>query len=337
MTGRTEFVDMFRSDYLLARYHLVLQIFYQHARSREARLQVALAEIPYLKNRLMIEQEYERGNKHSGSRLGEQYYDTQRFVLKQLEGKIRARIGGMREQRQRLRRSRKQSDLPTVAVLGYTNCGKTSLIKAITEDDNMEAKDQLFATLDVTCHGTRLPRSNLDTVFIDTVGFISDIPTALIASFSATLEDALDADLLLHVADFSNPDVRHQISQVEGTLARLKVEVGSRLVCVGNKIDKIPTNQWRPIMERGFLPVSATQGHGLNHLLDRLEERLISVTDRLELRLRLRPGGEEWEWLRQHSALGEVEQGEEGDTNIVHVVISRANMERFKRLFVTRL
>ena len=331
---------MFRSDYLLARYHLVLQIFYQHARSREARLQVALAEIPYLKNRLMIEQEYERGNKHSGSRLGEQYYDTQRFVLKQLEGKIRARIGGMREQRQRLRRSRKQSDLPTVAVLGYTNCGKTSLIKAITEDDNMEAKDQLFATLDVTCHGTRLPRSNLDTVFIDTVGFISDIPTALIASFSATLEDALDADLLLHVADFSNPDVRHQISQVEGTLARLKVEVGSRLVCVGNKIDKIPTNQWRPIMERGFLPVSATQGHGLNHLLGRLEERLISVTDRLELRLRLRPGGEEWEWLRQHSARGEVEQGgeeEEGDTNIVHVVISRANMERFKRLFVTRL
>ena len=88
---------------MLARYHLVLQIFYQHARSREARLQVALAEIPYLKNRLMIEHEYERGNKHSGSRLGEQYYDTQRFVLKRLEGKIRKRIGGMREQRQRLR------------------------------------------------------------------------------------------------------------------------------------------------------------------------------------------------------------------------------------------
>ena len=102
----------------------------------------------------------------------------------------------MREQRQRLRTGRKQSDLPTVAVLGYTNCGKTSLIKAVTGDKTMEARDQLFATLDVTCHGTRLPRSNLDTVFIDTVGFISDIPTALIA----TLEDALDADLLLHVA-----------------------------------------------------------------------------------------------------------------------------------------
>ena len=312
------------------------QIFYQHARSREARLQVALAEIPYLKNRLMVEHEFERGNKHSGSRLGEQYYDTQRFVLKQLEGKIRKRIGQMRDQRQKLRTGRKQSDLPSVAVLGYTNCGKTSLIKAITGDNSMEAKDQLFATLDVTCHGTRLPRSNLDTIFIDTVGFISDIPTALIASFSATLEDALDADLLLHVADFSNPDVSHQISQVEGTLARLKVKTEYRLVCVGNKIDKIQSSQWRPIMERGYLPVSATQGHGLNHLLGRLEERLISVTDRLELRLRLRPGGEEWEWLKQHSAVGLVEQGE-GNTNIVNIVISRANMERFKSLFVRRL
>ena len=93
-------------------------------------------------------------------------------------------------------------------------------------------------------------------------------------------------------------------------------------------------------MERGYLPVSATQGHGLNHLLGRLEERLISVTDRLELRLRLRPGGEEWEWLKQHSAVGLVEQGEEegeGNTNIVNIVISRANMERFKSLFVRRL
>ena len=90
-------------------------------------------------------------------------------------------------------------------------------------------------------------------------------------------------------------------------------------------------------MERGYLPISATEGHGLNHLLGRLEERLISVTDRLEMRLRLRPGGEEWEWLRQHSALGQVEeQGEEEETNIVNIVISRANMERFKSLFVRR-
>ena len=321
-----------------ARYHLVLQIFFQHARSKEARLQVALAEIPYLKNRLMIEHEHERGNKHSGSRLGEQYYDTQRFVLKQLEGRIKKRISQIRDQRQKLRTSRRQSDLPSVAVLGYTNCGKTSLIKSITGDANMEAKDQLFATLDVTCHGVKLPGSNMDTVFIDTVGFISDIPTALIASFSATLEDALSADLLLHVADFSNPDVAHQISQVEATLARLKVQTAGRVLSVGNKIDKVPSSQWRDIMAQGYLPVSATEGHGLDHLQARLDTKLISLTDRLQLKLRLRPGGPEWEWLRQNSAVGEVEVEEgEQNTNIVNIVITRANMQRFKSLFVNKL
>ena len=90
-------------------------------------------------------------------------------------------------------------------------------------------------------------------------------------------------------------------------------------------------------MERGYLPVSATHGHGLDHLLGRLEGRLISVTDRLELKLRLRPGGEEWDWLRQNSAVGEVETDETDNTNIVNIVISRANMERFKSLFVRRL
>merc|ERR1719342_295407 len=214
VTQRLELERLF-SVPVIDRYHLVLQIFYQHTRSREARLQVALAEIPYLKNRLMIDHEYERGNKHSGSRLGEQYYDTQKFILKKLEGGIRRRIDQIKDQRQKLRTSRKDSEIATVAVIGYTNCGKTSLIKSLTGDTKMQPRNQLFATLDVTCHGTRLPGSNLNTVFIDTVGFISDIPTPLIASFSATLEDALDADLLVHMADFSNPDVSHQIGQVE--------------------------------------------------------------------------------------------------------------------------
>ena len=170
----------------------------------------------------MIEHEYERGNKHNASRLGEQYYDNQKFILRKLEGGIKRKIDQLKNQRTKLRSNRKDSDISTVAVIGYTNCGKTSLIKAITGDSNMEPRNQLFATLDVTCHGTKLPGSNLDTVFIDTVGFISDIPTPLIASFSATLEDALDADLILHVADFSHPDHEHQRRQVLDTLKKLE-------------------------------------------------------------------------------------------------------------------
>jgi len=191
---------------VIDRYNLVLQIFLQHAATREARLQVSLAEIPYLRNRLAVQYEVERNSKSSGGNLGEQYFEKHRFVLKKLEKAVKKKIADLRSQRERLRERRKKLGVPTVAVIGYTNCGKTSLIKALTQQTEMEPKNALFATLDVTCHRTTLPPSNIDVVFIDTVGFISDIPTPLVASFSSTLEDALQADLLLHVRDLSHPD-----------------------------------------------------------------------------------------------------------------------------------
>jgi len=321
---------------VIDRYNLVLQIFYLHARSRESRLQVALAEIPYMKNRLMIDHEYERGNKHSGSRLGEQYYDTQKFILKKLEGGIRRRIDQIKDQRQKLRTSRKDSEIVTVAVIGYTNCGKTSLIKSLTGDTKMQPRNQLFATLDVTCHGTRLPGSNLNTVFIDTVGFISDIPTPLIASFSATLEDALHADLLLHVADFSHPDIEHQISQVMATLKKLKVDVNNpdRFLSVGNKIDLIETDQWKSIIDRGFMPISAIKGFGLDHLAKKVEKQIITCTDRVNMKIKLRPGSEEWDWMRKNSCVGDVQVVEDSNHNIVNIVITKSKLNKFKSLFL---
>ena len=315
----------------------MLQIFYQHARSREAKLQVALAEIPYLKNRLMIDHEYERGNKHSSSRMGEQYYDTQKFILKRLEAGIKRRIGEIKKQRVKLRSSRKESEICTVAVIGYTNCGKTSLIKALTGDKDLVPRDQLFATLDVTCHGTKLPGSNLETVFIDTVGFISDIPTPLIASFSATLEDALDADLLLHLVDFSHPDHPHQIGQVLATLAKLKIKQSDkRLITVANKIDLVQQDKWREISEQGYLPVSSVKSYGLEFLVKRIEKRLIEVSEMMELKMRVVPGSEEWEWLRDHSAVGRIEHDTQTDTNynLVNIIISQSNFAKFKSRFL---
>ena len=302
----------------------MLQIFYQHARSRESRLQVALAEIPYMKNRLMIDHEYERGNKHSASRLGEQYYDKQKFILKKLEGGIKKRIDQIKDQRLKLRTNRKDSEIATVAVIGYTNCGKTSLIKSITGDTKMQPKNQLFATLDVTCHGTKLHGSNLNTVFIDTVGFISDIPTPLIASFSSTLEDALGADLLLHVVDFSHPDHQHQINQVIKTLKKLKVDTTAtgKILNVGNKIDLVEPSQWKDIMTAGYLPISAVRGYGLDHLNGKIESSIISSTDRVKIKMKLRPGGEEWDWLRQHCSFGQVDTVDESNYNIVDIVIT---------------
>lgn len=333
---RLELEDLFKVP-VIDRYNLVLQIFFQHANSRESKLQVAMAEIPYLKNRLMVEHELEKGNKHSGDCLGEQYFQKQRFVLKQLEGGIKKRINQLRGQRQKLRAQRLEREVATVAVIGYTNCGKTSLIKAITACPTMQPKDQLFATLDVTCHGTKLPGSNMDAVFIDTVGFISDIPTALIASFSSTLEDALHADQLLHVVDYSNPDWVHQTAQVMATLRRLKVPMESlnKMITVGNKIDKLPTDQWADIKDRGALPISATMGYGLDHLLGRVEDKLISTTGRLKVVMKVRPGGEEWEWLQRNSCVGKVEVLEKDiNYNLVSVIITRVKMEKFKSLFV---
>ena len=333
---RVELEDMFQVP-VIDRYNLVLQIFFQHAKTRESQLQVALAEIPYLKNRLMVEYELERGNKHSKDCSGEKYFEVQRFILKKLEGGIKKRIEQLKGQRRKLRFQRKEREVPTVAVIGYTNCGKTSLIKTITESSTLEPRDQLFATLDVTCHGTKLPGSNMEAVFIDTVGFISDIPTPLIASFSSTLEDALYADQLLHVVDYSNPDWAHQTAQVLVTLRRLQVPMESldKMITVGNKIDKLPTDQWAGSKERGFLPISATMGYGLDHLVGIVEEKLINGTGRLKVVMKVRPGGGEWGWLHRNSSVGRVVVwGEDNNYNLVTLVITRVKMEKFKSLFV---
>jgi len=322
---------------VIDRYNLVLQIFYQHSQSKESRLQVALAEIPYLKNRLLVEHQEEQGNKHSVSRLGEQYFDKQRFILKKLERSLKKKINQLQVQRYKLRDNRKKQEVPTIAVIGYTNCGKTSLIKAITGSSSLQPKNQLFATLDVTCHGTKLPSSNMESVFIDTVGFISDIPTPLIASFRSTLEDAIDADLLLHVIDYSNPDWMHQSAQVHDTLRKLKVPSLriNNMLTVGNKIDKVPREEWINIKGSGSFPVSATLGYGLDQMVSILEEKLISVTDRIRIVMKVRPGEQEWEWLHKHCSIGKIEVWEaDNNFNLITVVMTKTQKEKFKALFI---
>ena len=174
----------------------------------------------------------------------------------------------MVSQRDLVRRRRKDLRFPTVAVVGYTNCGKTSLIKALTGDESMSPRNQLFATLDVTVHEAVMP-SNLSALFVDTVGFISDIPTNLIASFSATLEDAATADVLVHVRDISNPDHEKQSKNVLETLRRLGVpeEKIDSMITLGNKIDLVDPAQWKGLKEReNLVPVSATEGDTFLHI-----------------------------------------------------------------------
>lgn len=335
---RLELESVFKVP-VIDRYNLVLQIFFRHARSQESKLQVALAELPYLKNRLGVQYQIEKVSKSSGGNLGEQYFEKQRFVLKKIENTIKKKIEIIKLQREKLREGRKKKEVLTVAVIGYTNCGKTSLIKSLTNSTTMEPKDRLFATLDVTCHGTRLPGSNLQVVFIDTVGFISDIPTPLIASFSSTLEDALQADLLLHVRDFSHPDHIHQNSQVHATLRRLHVSQHAldSMITVGNKIDRLPQSQWRAVKDSGALPVSATLGHGLNHLVSHLTPRIVETSGRIQLTVRVRPASLEWEWLRQHGTVCKTEVcPRDHNFYLLDVLLTRASRDKFTTKFVRR-
>lgn len=165
------------------RFSIVIQILSAHATSREAKLQIALAELPYIWHHL--------GSENS-SFIRSKLTDSQKMMLRNRERRIKSELDQISLHRKMIRKRRSNKELPVVAVVGYTNCGKTSLIKALTNQEKLEPKNKLFATLDVTAHMGRLP-CNLQVIYIDTIGFMSDIPTNLIKCFITTLEDAMVA------------------------------------------------------------------------------------------------------------------------------------------------
>lgn len=168
---------------VLDRFSVVIQILRAHATSREAKLQISLAELPYIWHHMGTENSALQRTKLS---------DSQRMMLRNRERRIKTELEHIRTHRQMVRKRRSQKEYPVVAVVGYTNAGKTSLIKALTNQEKIEPKNKLFATLDITAHEGRLP-CNLQVIYIDTIGFMSDIPTGLLECFIITLEDALMA------------------------------------------------------------------------------------------------------------------------------------------------
>ncbi|XP_072246156.1 putative GTP-binding protein 6 isoform X2 [Leuresthes tenuis] len=176
---------------VLDRYAVVLHIFRCNARTKEAKLQISLAEVPLLRSRLkneMVNLDQQGGGSRYIGGSGETLYEVQQRQLKEREAKIRSALEKLRKKRHLLRSQRKHREFPIVSVLGYTNCGKTTLIKALTGDSGLQPRNQLFATLDVTIHAGQLP-SRMTALYVDTIGFLSQLPHQLIDSFSATLED----------------------------------------------------------------------------------------------------------------------------------------------------
>ncbi|XP_063228745.1 putative GTP-binding protein 6 [Bacillus rossius redtenbacheri] len=317
------------------RYMIVIQIFRDHACTAEAKLQVAMAEIHYLRLTLRTNADWIVSiGQNQGS--GELPIESRRKLISVQEKKVKEEIQKLSEQRQLLRKNRRRlSSHPVVAVVGYTNAGKTSLIRALTGEEGLQPKDQLFATLDVTLHEGVLP-SGLKVLYVDTIGFISDMPAGLIHAFHVTLEDALLADVIVHVKDLSHPDMVAQTETVQETLQSLQVqkELVENLVVVGNKTDLAPPDALRN-EPPDTLQVSATTHRGLTQLCEKLEQVVVAATNRMVVVMKVPMGGAEAAWLYKEATVVDVKADEDDmQCMLMKVVISRENIARFRRYFI---
>ena len=270
---------------------LILEIFGERARTKEGVLQVELAHLEYQKGRLVrswTHLERQRGGGGFMGGPGETQIESDRRQLQDKIIKLKRELESVRRTRDLHRAKRKKTPYPVVAIVGYTNAGKSTLFNRLTGAEVL-AQDMLFATLDPTLRRIRLPHGTM-AILSDTVGFISDLPTHLVAAFRATLEEVVEAELVIHLRDISDPDSAAQADDVEEILESLGVESRdeNHVIEVWNKIDLL--GQDNPLREtigeaRGPVPVSAVTGEGLGTLLDVIEARLSGGLQTLEITL----------------------------------------------------
>ncbi|XP_021402333.2 putative GTP-binding protein 6 [Lonchura striata] len=316
------------------RYTVVLHIFRCNARTKEAKLQIALAEIPLLRSNLKNELS-QRDQQRGGSRYimgsGETFLETQNRVLKERELKIRNALEKLRRKRALLRAQRRKCEFPIVSVMGYTNSGKTTLIKALTGEAGLQPRDQLFATLDITAHAGYLP-SHMAVIYVDTIGFLTDLPHNLVESFSATLEEVAYSDLIVHVRDITHPETILQKATVLSVLRNLNLpsHLLDSIVEVHNKVDL--TERYKPT-EENALAVSALHGYGLEELKQEIEKKILTATGKKILTVNINLEGPQLSWLYKEATVQEVEVMPEDGRARVKVIISSSAFGRYKNLF----
>jgi GTP-binding protein HflX len=319
---------------IVDRTQLILDIFAQHAVSSEGKLQVELAQLEYNLPRMRgLWQHLERLGGGVGTRgPGETQLETDRRLARRRVSLLRRRLAGLSKQRDIRRKERRRTETPTIALAGYTNVGKSTLLHALTGAE-VSIDDRLFETLDPTTRG--FDHDGRRYLVTDTVGFIRRLPHQLVEGFAATLEETLVADLVLHVIDASAPDERlgEMVSAVESVLA----EIGARELPVEIVVNKIDTAD--PLRRRrlanafpGALQVSAATGEGLDELRARLAARFADRFESVRLLLPYDEGGK----LAELYALGAPidERSDEPEGVLVRARLPRRELRRFARYLV---
>lgn len=259
---------------VLDRTLVILDIFAAHAKSSEGKLQVELAQLKYRSSRLMgLGKNLSRLGGGIGTRgPGESKLETDRRAIRERVSQLRNDIEKVESVRDTLRKSRMADGIPVIAIVGYTNAGKSTFLNKIT-DAGILAENKLFATLDPTTRSLKIPDGE-EVLFTDTVGFISKLPHNLVDAFKSTLEEAKYADLILHVADASNPEADEQMKVVYRTLEELKV-TGKPIITFLNKQDKIEEERIiKDLKADAVIKGSAKTGEGIDELLAKITEIL---------------------------------------------------------------
>ncbi|MBB3427782.1 MULTISPECIES: GTPase HflX [Rhizobium] len=303
---------------------LILEIFGRRASTKEGTLQVELAHLNYQKGRLVrswTHLERQRGGAGFMGGPGETQIEADRRMLQERIIRLERELEQVVRTRQLHRAKRKKVPHPIVALVGYTNAGKSTLFNRIT-GAGVLAEDMLFATLDPTLRRMKLPHGRT-VILSDTVGFISDLPTHLVAAFRATLEEVLEADLILHVRDLSDDDNQAQsadVMRILGDLGIGEAEGAERILEVWNKIDRLEPEAHDAIVQKAstaenVIAVSAITGEGVDRLMDEISRRLSGVLTETTItlpveKLALLP------WLYNHAIVDNREDNEDGTVTL---------------------
>ena len=320
---------------------LILEIFGRRARTKEGSLQVELAHLNYQKGRLVrswTHLERQRGGFGFLGGPGETQIEADRRMIQERMTRIERELETVVQTRALHRASRRRVPYPIVALVGYTNAGKSTLFNRLTAADVL-AENMLFATLDPTSRVIDLPHG-AKAILSDTVGFISDLPTMLVAAFRATLEDVIEADILLHVRDISGTESEAESTDVQGVLRDLGIDPNdaNRLIEVWNKADLLDGNERERLLNaserqggHGPVLISALGGEGVDRLLARIEEHLAAGSSTFEVMV-APEDGQGLAWLHEHTEVLERRNEDTGGT-IAVVRVGAGREPRFLARF----